>query len=71
MQHKPQLCVLGASVFKLAPPLSDNPHGMQHIVFNSDWQLFVSNTKQQFRLLSPRSDIWHSTTVLVVLHALQ
>ena len=49
---------------------------MQHIVFNSDCslttdQLAIVCTKQRFRLLLPVSDIWQSTIVLTVLHAVQ
>ena len=42
---------------------------MQHVVFDFDQQLFVSNTKQQFCLLLPVT--WESTTVLIVLLGLQ
>ena len=56
MQCKAQLGILrtldfklsGASGASLAPLLSDNPHGMLHVVFDFDQQLLVSNPKQQF-----------------------
>lgn len=34
-------------------------------------QLAIICTKQRFRLLLPVSDIWQSTAVLTVLHAVQ
>ena len=64
MQCKAQLCILKTSDFKLAPPLSDNPQGMQHVVSDFDLNLFVSNTKQRFCLRLPVTHVWESTTLL-------
>ena len=74
MQCKAQLCILRTSHFKLAPPLPDNPQGMQQVVSDFELILFVSNTKQRF-LSAVTSDICmgkhYIAALLIVLLGLQ